>query len=137
MDPSDRLERLERALAQLAEDSHDAPVLVEGPNDARALRALGVRGEILVYNRAGVSILDTADRLRARKRLILLFDWDRKGGHLTRLMRDQLEGQVGLDLEIRRELASVSLVKCVEDLPHALENLRRRAEAQRAEPTRR
>jgi 5S rRNA maturation endonuclease (ribonuclease M5) len=131
MDPQERLDRLERALALLAELSHAAPVLVEGAHDLEALRELGVDGEILVYNRGG-RMTDLADRLRARPLVIVLFDWDRKGGHLTRLLKEQLGG-VRLDLDVRKELATVSLVRCVEDLPHAKAALERRLE-RRAPP---
>ncbi len=125
MEPEDRLRRLNQALAELAEASHDVPILVEGIRDEAALRALGVRGEVIVYNRGG-SMLDMADRLRGRPRLILLFDWDKKGGQLVRLLRQQIEGQVQIDLETRRELAKVSLVRCVEDLPAARDHLVKR-----------
>lgn len=125
MEPAERLERLERVLARLDEDSHGSPIVVEGLRDEAALRALGVTGEIMVYNRGG-SVLDVADRLRGRRSVVLLLDWDRKGGQLTRLLRAQLEGVIRIDLEPRKELAYVSLVKCVEDLPHARRTLRAR-----------
>jgi 5S rRNA maturation endonuclease (ribonuclease M5) len=129
MDPEDRLRRLETALVELAEAARAAPVVVEGLSDAAALRSLGVEGEILVYN-TGRSMPAFADAMRERPRLIVLFDWDRKGGHLTRLLREQL-GQHKLDLRFRKEFAQVSLVKCVEDLPAARRDLRGRVERER------
>jgi len=126
MDPAERLARLDRALELLTELSHAAPVIVEGHRDLEALRELGVDGEILVYNRGG-SVIALADELRTRPFVVCLFDWDRKGGHLTRLLKQQLGG-IRLDLEVRREFATVSLVRCVEDLPHARAALERRIE---------
>lgn len=126
MDPRLRLERFERALDDLVEANEAAPIIVEGIRDEAALRKLGATGEILVHNR-GLGVLSLADKLRGQPRIIILYDWDRKGGQLAQLLRQQLGGVVRLDEEIRRELAHVSLVKCVEDLPAALANLRRRA----------
>lgn len=127
MDPAERLARFERALEALIESAYEAPILVEGTRDAEALRELGVTGEIIVYNR-GQSMAVLADRLRRLKRLIVMFDWDRKGGQLTHLLKDHLSGGRSLDLELRKEFASVSLVRCVEDLTHARRTLRKRAE---------
>lgn len=127
MDPQRRLERFERALEELVALNETTAVVVEGSRDAAALRELGVVGDILVYNE-GHSMIEFCDRVRDRMTLICLFDWDRKGGQLTRLLQAQLGGIVKVDLERRKEFAYVSLVKCVEDLPHALRTLTKRAE---------
>lgn len=126
MDAEERLERFEAVLDYLAEASATTPILVEGARDEAALRELGIPGEILVYNRIG-SMIATADFLRGKRRVIVMFDWDRKGGQLAQLLRGQLAGLVELDLEPRKEFARVSLVKCVEDLTHARRTLENRA----------
>lgn len=125
MEPEERLERLDQALGALDEASRRWPVLVEGLRDEVALRRLGVQGEILVYNR-GSGMIALADRLRGREGVVVLFDWDRKGGQLTRLLKGQLAGSIRLELELRKELAQVSQVSCVEDLPSARRVLRQR-----------
>lgn len=130
MDPEERLRRFEDVRARLIEDGGDVAVVVEGTRDAAALRELGVTGEVLVYNR-GETMNAFADRLRTRGRLIVFFDWDRKGGQLARLLLQQLGGAVRLDLDLRKEFARVSLVKCVEDLPAAWRTLSRRASERR------
>lgn len=124
MDPAERLRRLDAALAALADLADGIPILVEGLHDEAALRALGVSGEIAVYNR-GESMPDFAERFRTRPRVVVLFDWDRKGGQLTQRLKEQLGGS-RLGLEIRKEFATVSLVRCVEDLPAARAALLRR-----------
>lgn len=130
MEPAERLERLDRALDEIAVAAREAPLVVEGKRDEAALRELGVEGEIIVYNQGG-SMVDFAERLRDRKRIIVLFDWDRKGGHLTQRLRELLSGTMKLDTDIRRELATVSLVRCVEDLPAARRALQKRSEPRR------
>lgn len=129
MNAEERHERLQRCLEDLREANHDAPILVEGTRDVRALRELGLAGEIRVYN-AGEPLHAVADRLvRAHRRLIVLFDWDRTGGHLVRRLQEHLAAQADLDLEFRKEFALVSQVKCVEDLPAAVRLWSRRAAA--------
>lgn len=132
MDPEQRLERLQEALDQLIETNETSPVVVEGPRDEQALRELGLQGDILVYNQ-GRNMTDFADRLRGPRDVVVLFDWDRKGGQLARLLQQKLSGVVRMDLELRKEFARVSLVKCVEDLPSALRTLDRRAMGRKTE----
>ncbi|MBI2077483.1 MAG: topoisomerase [Euryarchaeota archaeon] len=127
MEADERYERLWACLEALRLDNASTPVLVEGVRDERALRALGLRGTIHLYN-VGRSLAATAERLaRSHKRVILLLDWDRTGGNLARRLQEQLHAQVELDLSYRKELATVSQVRCVEDLPAALRNWRNRA----------
>ena len=128
MDPAQRLERLDQALERLEDAGPEALILVEGIRDAEALSELGVHTPVRVYNQ-GRPMLEVAESLRGEKRVIVLFDWDRKGGQLTRLLKEQLGATHRLDFEIRRELAIVSLVKCVEDLPHARRTLLKRIAA--------
>lgn len=129
MNAEERYERLQRCLEDLREANQHAPILVEGVRDVRALRELGLAGEIHLYN-AGQPLHAVADRLaRAHRRLIVLFDWDRTGGHLVRRLQEHLAAQADLDLAFRKELALVSQVKCVEDLPAAMRLWAHRAAA--------
>jgi len=123
VDAEERLARLDAALERLREANQHAPMIVEGMRDAAALRELGFDGEIIIYNQEPGGLLDLADRLRTRVLVILLFDWDRKGGQLTKTMRENLAGSVKVEWEGRKELAIVSTVRCVEDLPSARRHL--------------
>lgn len=128
MDAEERLARLDAALESLREANRRAPAIVEGMRDAAALRELGFDGEIIVYNQEPGGVLDLADRLRTRPLVIVLFDWDRKGGQLTKTLRQNLAGSVKVEWEGRKELAIVSTVRCVEDLPHARRHLEKLVE---------
>lgn len=131
MELEERLDRLGVCLEALRLENDHTPVLVEGVRDQRALRRLGLGGRILVYN-AGRSLPAVADHLaREHGRIILLMDWDRTGGHLAKRLSEHLHGQVRLDLSYRRELAVVSQVRTVEDLPAALRHLQHRVHARR------
>lgn len=127
MNAEERYERLQACIEDLREANEAIPILVEGNRDLAALRRLGCQGEILVYN-SGKRLGETADLLaRNHPRLIVLFDWDRTGGHLVQRLREHVATQIHLDLETRKELAIVSQIKSVEDLPAALRLHRKRA----------
>ncbi|MCI0496898.1 MAG: topoisomerase [Thermoplasmata archaeon] len=129
MRDDERLEALLRVLDDLVEASRSSPVLVEGDRDVVALRSLGVEGEVLVINR-GVSLVQLADEVaRHHRAVVLLTDWDRKGGILARRLRELLEIlSVRVDIDIRRRLARLSHgeVRTVEALPALYSNAVRR-----------
>lgn len=63
------------AIEELKELSKEGwVVVVEGAKDLRALRGIGVEGEILVFS----GFLNTAERLNGRK-VIILTDYDAEG----------------------------------------------------------
>jgi 5S rRNA maturation endonuclease (ribonuclease M5) len=119
-DTDDRLKLLSDILDDLANRDSDQVILVEGLKDRSGLKLLGVEGEmILVQTRDG--IFHVAEQLaKENKRAIILTDWDRKGGHLCRLLREALTANaVPYDDKIRGRLAKVSIgeIKDVESLP--------------------
>jgi 5S rRNA maturation endonuclease (ribonuclease M5) len=88
------LEEFEEVVEKLRRDSEDGiPIIVEGERDARSLRILGIIGEIIPVR----SIRGLRRRLEARgvKSVILLFDLDREGERMMRLVKKSLEGAVG------------------------------------------
>lgn len=84
-----RAARIREVLLRLIEANHFMPVIVEGKNDAAALRALGLEGEILTINR-GRSLYEICEDLaEAYDEVVLLMDWDTRGEELnTRLCRE-------------------------------------------------
>ena len=76
-------------LTNLSEDG--VTIVVEGIKDITALRGLGLSGPI--YMLAGHSVVSLADELANIPRLLILFDFDRRGGQLTRRLTEQLEGR--------------------------------------------
>lgn len=130
MDPEELLESLTAALEDLAEANRTAPILVEGESDVRALRALGVRGEVLALNR-GTSVFSTCEDVAARHReAIVLTDWDQHGGRLARLLRQGLAAngvRANTDLRARLTVLCRKDIKDVESLPGHLERVGRDA----------
>ena len=97
------------------EGNPDCPVLVEGPNDVRALRAFGFSGIIETVNRGWdrsrlVAYLHdtygTRNTVDGGPPLILLMDWDRTGGRLQTALRDRL---MALDVPVDEKLRQVLL----------------------------
>ena len=85
-------ERFDKGLQLLIELSEEGvPIVVEGLKDVTALRGLGLSGPIHVL--AGHNIVSLADELADARRLLILFDFDRRGGQLTRYLTKQLEGR--------------------------------------------
>jgi len=116
--------------ALVAEGEQGAAVLVEGEKDEEALRVLGFEGPILRLHRGDALINLFHDVARRRRRVILLVDWDRKGGHLARLSREAARANgVTLDESHRRALSRAARgeARHVEALPRLLDTLARRA----------
>lgn len=129
----ERIEELQAAIEELVEENETKPILVEGRHDVKALRELGCRGELLTVH-AGEHLVEVADRIaRAHREVIVLTDWDRKGGHLARLVLDNLTGRVKPDTGLRRRFARYAAVKDVESLPGYLRALERE-QAERSRP---
>lgn len=124
---AERLEDLEALLDELILENEDCPVLVEGEKDVAALREVGLQGEV-VRVKGAESVFGTCEALaRRHRRVIILTDWDRGGGHLARLLTEALEANgVRYDLAYRRALAHATKkeIAAVEGLARYLGNLR-------------
>lgn len=81
-------------------------VVVEGERDRTSLRRLGVAGPIELLHH-GQRMSRVAEELtRGARRLIVLTDWDREGGHLAQRLSELMEaGPTAVDLEFRRRLS--------------------------------
>src|SRR3989304_4235544 len=71
---------LARVLEDLIEKNHTVPVLVEEERDVRALRALGVSGDLRVVNRGTTLFAVCEEVAREHGDAIILTDWDVRGG---------------------------------------------------------
>jgi len=98
MDYKKSLEEIEKALIELREENKKIPVIVEGEKDIEALKKLGVTG--VIY-----------------KDIIILTDWDKKGGFLCSTIRRNLQGRVFCNTYYREIFAKSSMIKTVEGLP--------------------
>ena len=122
------IEEVELALEELVEINNSVPVIVEGVKDQRALRKLGLIGTIIKINK-GMSLSDFSDWISVRyKKVIILSDWDRRGGSLCRRLKELLEGRVQIDVEFRQRLSTYAMIKKVEGLPSWLETINHRLE---------
>ena len=98
--------KLRSAIDELIERSRrGAVIVVEGINDVRALRRLGVGGEIVTSsNHSNAELVDTV----GRKEVIIMTDWDRRGEAL----KDDLivkfsSWGVTPNVEIRKRIFSI------------------------------
>ena len=126
MDYEKSLEDLEEALFGLREENKTVPIIVEGDKDIKALRKLDITGEIIRFN-VGLSIPDFCDMISQKyKNIILLTDWDRKGGYLCSTIKKNLESRVGCNARYREIFAKRSMIRTLEGLPSWLETLRKK-----------
>ncbi len=121
------LEALEALIAALMEASiQGAAIIVEGRRDEQALRALGLKGPVVMASRR--SALDLAeDTARVFPQIVLLTDWDEKGDEMAKTIERHLRS-VGSrpDLEIRSRLKKLvkKEIKDVESLSLYVERMR-------------
>jgi 5S rRNA maturation endonuclease (ribonuclease M5) len=90
----DKLDRIERILAQLTEESAKGNlIVVEGRKDAEALIKIGVIGPILTVKTGGKSFADVSQEIErfSVKEVILLLDFDRRGMEGTQRLQQDLE----------------------------------------------
>lgn len=118
------LENLEKALSELIDENRNIPIVVEGDKDIQALHKLEVNGIIISVNR-GVSLTDFCDTLaQDYKDIIILTDWDRKGGYLCHTIMKNLEGRVKCNTYYRKVFAKNSVIRTVEGLPSWIETMK-------------
>ena len=126
MDYEKSLEDLEEALFGLREENKTVPIIVEGDKDIEALRKLNITGEIIRFN-VGLSIPDFCDMISQKyKNIILLTDWDRKGGYLCSTIKKNLESRVGCNTKYREIFAKRSMSRTLEGLPSWIETLQKK-----------
>ena len=130
MNDMERLEDLIKVLDEIVEINLEVPVIVEGRKDVRALRELGLNGKIDTLNH-GIPIFNYCEEISEKyERVIILTDWDSRGGKLARALRDGLGANgVRYDDRLRAKLVRICKKegKDVEALPHILNALRKRA----------
>jgi len=121
------LEALEEQISALLEASDQgAAIIVEGMRDMRALRALGIRGPIILASRQPALRL-AEDAARKYKEIIVLTDWDKKGDEMARLIDQHLRSEgIRADLDIRGRLKKLvrKEIKDVESLSLYVERMR-------------
>ncbi len=85
----------------------DSVVIVEGKRDSSALKKLGYIGMVLEFHRFG-GMIDFADSVSKYKRLIILFDRDKKGRKLTGKTIQLLQRRTKIDLSFKKRLREIT-----------------------------
>lgn len=123
----ERLEKLEELILELQVLSDTgAIIVVEGRKDVESLRSLGVNGEIKLSSQK--PLLDFTEQLsRCGKDIVLLTDWDRKGGIVARKIIDYFHAYSiipNTDLRKRIGFLVKKRIKDIESLSRYIEKLR-------------
>jgi len=104
-----RVGLFEKAMERLVGLSKQDFVVVEGKNDARSLKRMGLTARVVVCSRDG-SLRDLEDHARAgsrRHRIVLLPDFDREGREKMRRWRSSFSRGTSVDVGTWRLLSSV------------------------------
>ena len=124
MDYKKSFEELEKNLSELKEKNLNIPIIVEGEKDIVALNKIGINGTIISINK-GMSLITFCDWIANHyQEIIILTDWDRKGGYLCRILVNNLEGRVKYDIKFRELLARYITIRTVEGLPSWIETMK-------------
>lgn len=127
--PSEFVEEFSRIVEALIKDSASGvPIVVEGMRDVRALRKMGVRGEVVVLK--SFKGLREGFEGRQLSRIILLLDLDSEGDRMTTMAKKALEGVVkNVDTSYRirlKKFKGLGLTE-IEALPTLFERMFSRA----------
>ncbi len=123
----ERLEKLEELIKELQVLSDEgAIIVVEGKKDAESLRLLGITGEIRFSTQQ--PLLDFTEALqRSGKEIILLTDWDKKGGEsMHKMIRHLLAYGIMPNTRIRAKIRALvkKRIKDVESFNNYIAKLR-------------
>ncbi|MFB5633030.1 MAG: toprim domain-containing protein [Nitrosopumilus sp.] len=99
------ISELQKFVFQL--NSVEGVVVVEGKRDLIALRKLGYQGKILEFHKFG-GINNFADSVAKYKKIILLFDRDKKGRYLTGKTIQLLQRRTRVDLSYKKKLRQIT-----------------------------
>jgi 5S rRNA maturation endonuclease (ribonuclease M5) len=99
---SEKAKKLIRLMVE--ENLRGVPILVEGINDKKALKKLGVKGEIFIIQGTGRRLYTIAENVSNQsKRAIILTDPDHEGSRIAGQLADLLESEgVTPDLRFRK-----------------------------------
>jgi 5S rRNA maturation endonuclease (ribonuclease M5) len=130
MNDTQILEELEELLGELREENKTIPIIVEGTKDIAALRKLEITGKILPFN-TGQSVSDFCDAIAQKyQKIILLTDWDWRGGRLGSTIKKHLENRVDCNMRYRQMISSQCGCRTVEGLPSWLQTFRKKIQGE-------
>ena len=85
----------------------DGVVVVEGKRDSIALKKLGYSGKVLEFHKFG-GMVDFTDSVAKYENLMILFDRDKKGRHLTGKTIQLLQRRTKIDLSYKKKLREIT-----------------------------
>jgi len=85
----------------------DSVVVVEGKRDSNALRKIGYSGKVLEFHKFK-GMIDFTDYAAKYENIIILFDRDRRGRHLTGKTIQLLQRRTNVDLSYKRKLRLIT-----------------------------
>ncbi|VVB90177.1 Uncharacterised protein [uncultured archaeon] len=123
----DRLEKVEEIISELqALAGSGAIIVVEGRKDIESLLSLGVKGDIRLASQQ--PLLEFTEMLsKSQKKIVLLTDWDKKGGIMTRkIIKYLLHYGIMPDTDIRGKLRALvkKRIKDTESLNNYVNKMR-------------
>ncbi len=123
----ERLEKLEGLILKLQDMSNSGTIIVvEGRRDVESLRSLGIKGDIKLSSQQ--PLLDFTEVLsRCGKDIVILTDWDRKGGIAARKIIDYLNSygiMPNTDIRARIGFLVKKRIKDIESLSRYIGKLR-------------
>lgn len=120
-----RAERLKKVFEDLYEINKRIPIIVEGRRDVRALRTIGLAGDIIALH-SGKGLYEFCDDLSERfHKIIILLDWDENGESLYKKISLHLKG-MWEEFSAFREIIKILCqkdIKDIEGIPILLERL--------------
>lgn len=123
MDYKTSLDEVLKIIDELIDENKDIPILVEGGKDKKALKKLNIKGKIITIN-SGKNLIDFCDKLAKKyNEIIILTDWDRKGGFLRKRIQQNLKGRTKCITKYRRLLSKNTMIKTVEGLPSYIKTM--------------
>jgi 5S rRNA maturation endonuclease (ribonuclease M5) len=125
MDDLHRAERLKKVFEAIYEINKRIPIIVEGRRDVRALRTIGLVGDIITLH-SGKGLYEFCDDIAERfHKIIILLDWDEKGESLHKKISIHLKG-MWEEFSAFREIIKILCqkdIKDIEGIPILLERL--------------
>ena len=127
LEDMERLEKLEELILELQDMSDmGAIIIVEGRKDVESLRSLGINGEIKLSSQQ--PLIEITEQLsRCGKYIVILTDWDRKGGIVARKIIYYLQAYgIISNTDIRRRIGFLvkKRIKDIESLSKYMGKLR-------------
>ncbi len=110
---------IKELIFQLNSLEDDCIMVVEGKRDSKALVRLGYSGNVLEFNKFR-GMVDFTEYVTRYKKLIVLFDRDRKGAEMTAKIIRLLQRRIKVDLTYKRKLQEITKgkIKFIEQMKY-------------------